>query len=192
MDKTLKTRVAIICATVTTLVFAVLYWQYLSAHPTTEDAYVNSHRATISSQVTGKVAAVHVVDNQFVKKGELLFDIDPKPFLITRDKLRAQLQLTQQAVNVNTDGVDAAQSKVEQARAVLNKERKNAQRFATLSAQGKVSKAEADSANTAFKVAEGNFAAMISALRQSQQTLGKTGKENAALRVALALSLIHI
>ena len=56
------------------------YWQYRTLHPSTDDAYVQAHIARISSRVTAPARDIHVVDNQFVRAGQPLFDLGPKMF----------------------------------------------------------------------------------------------------------------
>jgi len=53
------------------------YLRYKATHITTDDAFVEGRIHTIASKVQGTVKNISVKDNQFVKKGELLLEIDP-------------------------------------------------------------------------------------------------------------------
>jgi multidrug efflux system membrane fusion protein len=46
----------------------------------TSDGYVRSDLIAVAPQVTGRIIAVHVIDNQTVKRGDPLVTIDPVPF----------------------------------------------------------------------------------------------------------------
>jgi membrane fusion protein, multidrug efflux system len=46
----------------------------------TGDAYVQSDLVSLSPQITGRIIAVHITDNQDVAEGDLLATIDPVPF----------------------------------------------------------------------------------------------------------------
>ena len=46
-------------------------------HESTDDAFVDAHIILTAPKIAGRVAAVHIDDNQDVKKGELLVEIDP-------------------------------------------------------------------------------------------------------------------
>ena len=46
-------------------------------HESTDDAFINAHIVSSAPKIAGRVAAVHITDNQDVKKGELLVEIDP-------------------------------------------------------------------------------------------------------------------
>src|SRR5216117_1269653 len=56
-----------------------LYWAsgYFFAY--TDDAYVTSDLVGVAPQISGRIVAVHIVDNQTVTKGMLLAEIDPQP-----------------------------------------------------------------------------------------------------------------
>jgi membrane fusion protein (multidrug efflux system) len=57
----------------------------------TDDAYLQAARVQISCNVSGRVVAVNVHDNQVVHTGEVLFQIDPRPFQIAIQDAEAQL-----------------------------------------------------------------------------------------------------
>src|SRR5262245_37205644 len=57
----------------------------------TDDAYVNAARVSISTNVPGRVTDLRVHDNQRVRKGDLLFKLDERPFQLKVDEARAKL-----------------------------------------------------------------------------------------------------
>jgi len=69
------------------LVFYLLTGRYQS----TDDAYVQAATVSVSSYVSGHVQAIYVKDNQYVKKGQPLFSLDPKPFSIALADANAKL-----------------------------------------------------------------------------------------------------
>ncbi len=72
----------------------------------TENAYINADVVSVASQVSGRVIAVHVTDNQRVHKGDALADIDPAPFAIALE--RAQADLAQARQNARQDNAEVA------------------------------------------------------------------------------------
>ncbi|MBS0438594.1 MAG: biotin/lipoyl-binding protein, partial [Proteobacteria bacterium] len=66
------------------LVIIVGAWMYVTSgrYVSTDNAYVQADRATIAPQVAGRVVEVDVRENQAVKKGDVLFRIDPQPLEI--------------------------------------------------------------------------------------------------------------
>jgi membrane fusion protein, multidrug efflux system len=56
------------------------YLQYKSTHISTDDAYIDGNIHIIASKVNGTVKNIYVNSNQFVKKGDLLVDLDPADY----------------------------------------------------------------------------------------------------------------
>jgi membrane fusion protein, multidrug efflux system len=48
--------------------------------PRTDDAEVTANLIGVAPQVSGQILRLHVGDNQFVRRGDLLFEIDPRPY----------------------------------------------------------------------------------------------------------------
>jgi membrane fusion protein, multidrug efflux system len=66
---------------------------YLSSgrYQSTDDAYVRAAQVAVSTNVSGRVSAIEVHDNQLVHRGDTLFLLDPRPFRIAVDAARARL-----------------------------------------------------------------------------------------------------
>src|SRR5262245_51631215 len=60
--------------------FGIHYWRLSKLYVSTDNAYVNANRIEIAAQVAGPVTRVWVRDQQTVKRGEVLFEIDPQPY----------------------------------------------------------------------------------------------------------------
>src|SRR6202008_4801908 len=60
------------------LVAYVVY--YLDQSPRTDDAFVRADTIGVAPQVSGRILRLRVHDNQAVKKGDVLFEIDPVPY----------------------------------------------------------------------------------------------------------------
>src|SRR5262245_38230828 len=57
----------------------------------TDDAYVNGHVTFVAPRVAGQVKQVLVDDNNVVRKGDLLVELDPEPFQVQVEIARAAL-----------------------------------------------------------------------------------------------------
>ena len=71
------------------------FWLYGQFYLSTDDAYLNANVIQIAPRVSGQVLQLHIVNNQFVNKGALLFTIDPGPFQIAIAQAEAQLAMSQ-------------------------------------------------------------------------------------------------
>jgi multidrug resistance efflux pump len=78
------------------LIAALVTYYVLSDRytPLTTDAYVQAYVVQVAPQVEGQVVRVHVRENQTVTRGELLFEIDPRPFEHRKAVLEAKLVQT--------------------------------------------------------------------------------------------------
>src|ERR1700677_4402311 len=67
--------------------------EYLAEEPYvwTDDAFVRAPKESLNARVAGQVVEIAVKDNQRVRKGQLLFRIDPEPFQIAGDQAEARL-----------------------------------------------------------------------------------------------------
>ena len=101
---TLRTALVVVGAVV--IVFAVLPRIFHALHTvSTNDAYVNSYVTFVAPRVSGQVARVLVDDNNRVKKGDVLVELDPEPF-------RVQVGIKQAAVDTAQAGLLTAQATV--------------------------------------------------------------------------------
>ena len=71
------------------IALGTIYFIYSSHHETTDDAYTTGHIHNISSRVTGTVIAVLVDDNQFVRQGQVLVQLDPRDYQVKVDEARS-------------------------------------------------------------------------------------------------------
>ena len=71
------------------IALGTIYYIYASHHETTDDAYTTGHIHNISSRVTGTVIAVLVDDNEFVRQGQVLVQLDPRDYQVKVDEARS-------------------------------------------------------------------------------------------------------
>jgi len=135
----------------------IYFWLQSRQFESTDDAQVEAHLNSISSRVDGSITHVYVDNNQFVKAGDPLVDLDPRDFQVILDQTRAQVtqarsQVTAQQPNVpiievetstNITGAEADIANAEAAVGVAERDRESA--IARLAeAQANAAKAQAD------------------------------------------------
>jgi membrane fusion protein (multidrug efflux system) len=79
-------------------------WRYLQTYESTDDAQVDGHVNAISARVSGYVQSVNVTDNQYVEKGAVLVQIDPRDYQVALDHAKAELadaEATARAAGLN-------------------------------------------------------------------------------------------
>jgi multidrug resistance efflux pump len=84
----LSTALVLACAAAAALVV----WQYYVTAPWTRDGRVRVQVSSIAPQVSGQITELRVVDNQFVRKGDVLYVIDPFDFKVALESARADVE----------------------------------------------------------------------------------------------------
>jgi len=84
-----RARMFIIIAAVVLLAGTYFAWRYFSSYESTDDAQVDGHLMPLSSRISGYVLKVNVDDNQEVKAGDVLVEIDPRDYQVAVDQARA-------------------------------------------------------------------------------------------------------
>ena len=85
------------------VVGGVFLWRHLSSYESTDDAQVDVHLYPVSARVSGYVIKVNVDDNQYVQKGTVLVEIDPKDYEVAVDQAQANVasaEATAQSLNI--------------------------------------------------------------------------------------------
>lgn len=93
-----------------------IYYMANDHYVSTDNAYVQQNKVSVSAEVNGRIVDVAVRENQTVKAGDLLFRIDPEPYQIAAAQAdatiaSAQVRLTTLQTDVQTSGVDIASAR---------------------------------------------------------------------------------
>jgi membrane fusion protein (multidrug efflux system) len=99
-----RRRGIILVVVVVLVVVAVAVWWHSTFSEDTDDAQVSGHLIQVSSRITGQVLKVDVVENQVVKAGDTIAELDPKDFDVAVENAQAALanaQANAAAANVN-------------------------------------------------------------------------------------------
>lgn len=129
------------------------YNSYRKANISTDDAFIEGNIHTISSRVSGNVKAIAVVDNQRVKQGEVLVELDPSDHRSKAEASRATLEL--QKANLRL-----AESELKRAKALYEQDASSAERY--------------DKAISAYDISRAQVRLAEEQLRQAELNLGYT------------------
>jgi multidrug efflux system membrane fusion protein len=142
---------------------------YASSRPSTDDASIDADIVHVAPEVGGRIIAIAVSENERVRKGSLLFQIDPQPYSLAISQAEADLRLAEAELSTrrrflatqrSTAVIAADQTRNAQANYGLAS--RTTQRLGPLTAQGFVPKQQLDQA----EVTEHDAA---TAVRQAQQ-----------------------
>jgi multidrug resistance efflux pump len=189
------------------------YWDYVT-NPWTRDGQVRAQVVQITPRVSAPIIKLPIADNQLVKAGDLLFEIDPRTFEAALEQARAQLDNTRDEIEALEKQVEAAQADVKAASANIKRAEAEIRGYA-----GRVEQADAEykrqqilikqraTSQKRVESARGNYIAVVNEkanaeaqllqmqaqlgeaeanMAKAQADLGAPGEKNAQLRLAKA------
>jgi membrane fusion protein (multidrug efflux system) len=87
----------------------VLYWLHARQFEETDDAEIDAHLNAVSPRIDGTIINVYVDDNQFVKVGQPLVDLDPRDLQVALDQAQAQLLQARSMVSAQQPNIPITQ-----------------------------------------------------------------------------------
>lgn len=113
----------------------------------TDVAYVRSDLVAVAPQVSGRIVAVHVTDNQTVTHGDRLISIDPVPFQLVLAERQAEIDRAEAQLAVDQDDLAAARDAAGAANADADFARETQRRIADLARTADSTPAQLEAAN---------------------------------------------
>jgi len=171
---------------------ATTHWYITRDQVSTDDAYTDGRAIIVAPQVAGYVVALNVTDNQRVKAGDVLLQIDPRAYVAARDQAQSSLQVAEaQLANarINLEWAQeeypaklaAAQASLAVARAGQFKADADARRQRGLPKQA-TTQQEIDTAVAALRTADAQVDQAQAAVRQAQLVPQYIGEAEARVR----------
>ncbi len=174
---------AIVIATIIVSIYvARLYYLY----PRTDDAYVRANMVGIAPHVSGPITELPIVDNQYVKQGDLLFIVDPRPYQSALDAAVARLQLTELNIKALEDAIRTAKSDQVRLEADAAYDKQYLNRIEPLLAKHFVTANDVFNARSRVSAAEAAVQSARSDVGKAQNQLGQYGNINALRKAAEA------
>ena len=167
------------------LIVASLTWYFVADRltPHTSQARVQAFVVPVAAEVSGKVIKVHVKNNDDVRPGQALFDIDPIPYRIALARSRSDYELVRLSVNGSNAAVDAARASLQAARANRISTDQNARRLEQIYAEdpGAISLRRVEMVRADRIKARSQEEAAAADLRRALEAAGEAGDKNAQL-----------
>lgn len=213
MKNNIKYLITGLIVVIAAILLLIKYWDYV-ANPWTRDGKVRANIIQVTPRVSGPIVNLPIRDNQFVRAGDVLFEIDPRTYEAALAQAKAQLDQTgkgvsaqEKQVEVARESVTMAQASVQSAKSSLAEvesqvftNKREFERQEKLLPKGSTSQKAVDQAKTAYDVsvqqleaAKAAVAQAYASVRQAQASLaeakaslGKLGDDNAQVRGAIA------
>jgi len=209
-QKYLLTAAVVLLAVVVVL---LKYWDYVT-NPWTRDGQVRAQVIQMTPRVSGPIVKLPIRDNQLVKAGDLLFEIDPRTFEANLDQARAQLDETGNNYQALVQQVEAAKATVAVSHAAITQAKSYIKEMESTIEQNKAefarqkdllprkatSQKAVDRAKASYEISIEQRKTAVAGLAQSKASLleseaelaeakanlGAAGEANASIRAARA------
>jgi membrane fusion protein, multidrug efflux system len=108
--KSRRTRIVLIAAIAVAALVVLLWWLNARKFEDTDDAQIDGYITAVSSRIAGTVIAVHFDDNQEVKQGDLLVELDPADLAVAVAQAKAALAQAQAQLEAEQPSVPITQT----------------------------------------------------------------------------------
>jgi membrane fusion protein (multidrug efflux system) len=167
------------------LITVYFYLQYKSTHIATDDAFVDGNIHTIASKVPGTVKNIYVESNQFVKKGDILVELDPADYEVKLNEtssgvgaekakfieVETQIEVSRSKLTELSAALGAAKANLELQEANLKQAENDSRRAENLFKKESISKDKYEKMMTAYAVALAQVKAAKEQVKQVEKEI---------------------
>lgn len=177
------------------IVISAAGWTWVGSHgaTSTDNAYVRGEVTALAAKVGGYVTVVRVADNQIVKPGDILFQIDDRDYVARLAQAVANMEAAQaRLTNVDAETelqhalIRQAEAQQLSAVAEFNRARKASERHRQMIRSNIVSQAEIDESDAARERAEAGIAAAAATLEAQQRRTAVLATQRSAAVASVA------
>jgi membrane fusion protein (multidrug efflux system) len=159
-DKSRLRRLAMIWGVAVVAAVSGTLWLTGGRYVSTDDAYVHAAKLMVSTDVSGLVQDVDVHEGQQVKKGQVLFRLDPKPFQIALDNAKAALAQAVQDVESTRATYKSMLGQISAQQAQVNLAQLTYNRYAALARSNAIAPSQLDQARGTLQTAQATLVSL--------------------------------
>lgn len=160
-------------------IFVTIYIIRGFSRVSTDDAYITGRTHTIAARIMGTVSDVNINDNQNVKQGDVLVNIDPADYELKLHQAQAELDAQNARMLDAEAGVKAAEANLELQQASLNQASLDKNRAESLYQKSAIPKEQYEKIFTAFDIAS---AQVKNANQQLEKAKSQKNLEDALIK----------
>jgi membrane fusion protein, multidrug efflux system len=169
-----------------TIALAVYVTRIYFLFPQTDDAYVRANTVGIAPHVSGPIVELPIRDNQHVKRGDLLFVVDPRPYQADLDEAEANLDLTNLQISAFDNSIAAAKAQEAELDADRAYDQQYLERLVPLLPDNFVTANDVSNARSKLAAAKAAVQRARSDVARATNEQGKYGDINARRKAAQA------
>lgn len=181
----------LVAAIIIVAAVALVLYYYWQNSPLSEDAMLQADVVNISTPVPGRVEKFYVVENGRVKRGDLLYTLDPTVYRLRVEQAEAELKSAMAARDAKRRQIEAeranltvANEQVERALSNLNLTEKTLERLIPLNKKGFVTTQQVDDARTLHRDAQVSLRQAQAQARAAESLVGNLEAADALVQVS--------
>lgn len=188
--------IGLVLTCILVVIASILVWVYLHKareNPLSQDSVIGATIVNIAATVPGRIVALSVKENDYVRKGDLLFELDPQPLQLIVDQTTADLEIAEAALDAQRRNLKAesqnamiADEQVTRAKTNLALTEATLARLVALSPKGYVTKQQVDDARTLRNDAQVSLAQAVKQSDAANTIIGTLDGAQALVRARLA------
>ncbi len=193
LKKYLRKRILIPVAIVAVFIF-IGFYMFINSfyYQSTDDAFIEGRLISIAPKVSGQVVSLNVDDNDYVKEGDLLLEIDSRDYQNKVDELEGALKEAEANKNVSSDNIEHSSANLADANKSLDFAKKDFERYKKLKESGLCTKQQYDAAETAYKQAAERRSAMSAGLKSAKSKNEASGANIEKIKAQLAQAKLNL
>ncbi|WP_298928265.1 HlyD family secretion protein [uncultured Ramlibacter sp.] len=158
----------------------ILYFAGDRLTPYTSQARIQAFVVPVAGEVGGKILKVHIRNDDVVKPGQLLFEIDPNQYAIALQRARSDYESLRGSIGASAAGVDAARASLRAAKANQDMAARDASRLERLHQEdpGAISVRRLEIAQSTREESIGKTLRSEADLRKAIEAAGSPGEDN--------------
>ena len=184
--------VAVVLLVALVAALGVPLWHYLESYQSTDNAQIDGHIDLVSSRIDGTVLRVYAENNETVRVGELLVEIDPRDYEIAVKNMRANLAQAEAQVKSAKADYETALSKLRASEATSAKAQRDAARYEELLKEEVASRVQYEEYLRVAQVAVATVGADRAAATSAHQTIASRQAAVQAAQAALDQALLNL
>jgi len=184
--------ILLILAAIAAAPAATRLWNYFASYESTDDAQITGYIDPVSARINGTVVRIAVDDNQRVKAGQLLVQLDPRDYQVAVEQARANLTQAQAQVNIARQNYVASQAQVREAEAADVRAQHDEQRYRALLGERVASAEQYDQYVAAARVSAATVEADRAAVGAAERTIASHEADVLAARAGLDQALLNL
>lgn len=171
-DRSLLRRILMIGGIAVVAAIALVSYLMGGRYVSTDDSYVQAAKLMVSTDVSGLVEDVDVKEGDYVKKGQVLFRLDPEPFRIAVQNAKAKLAQTKLDVESMKQDYSRMLSDISAQQAEVSLDQRNYDRYASLLKANAIAPAAYDQSRLTLQAAKDKLASLQEAAKTQLAKLG--------------------